>query len=855
MPIAPGARIGPFNVIAPLGAGGMGQVYRARDSRLNREVAIKVLPPEFANDSERMARFQREAQSLAALNHPNIASIYGLEETEGAAALVMELVEGLTLAERVAAGPIPREEAIAYARQIALALEAAHEKGIVHRDLKPANIKITPEGEVKVLDFGLAKAMGTSAGSGGLPADSPTITVESTRAGQILGTAAYMSPEQALGRSVDKRADIWAFGVVLYEMLTGRMLFAGETVAETLAGVLRAEIDLTKLPPDTPSNVRRLLQRCLQREPKQRLRDIGDALVELNAAEEPVLAPVPAVGSIRRRWLPWAAGFALGLAGVAWGVLQRSSPQPVRPAVHWPTMLGPVGLVSVSRDGTRLAYVEGVGGPDAHIIVRMLDQLEGKAIPGTEGGYYPVFSPDGQWVLYSSPLDSKLKKVPVTGGAPITVCDRFPIGDASWGDDDIILFSNGTSLFRVQASGGAPERVTTPDPKNSEFAHRFPQFLPGSKQAIFSIAIGGSFEHAKIGLLDVGRGTYRVIANGGGRTRYTPTGHLVYLRAGSLFAIPFDLRRMAVTGNEAPVVNNVSTPGMLGYADYSFSNTGLMVYVARGENEETSFAWIDRSGTVQPITSTPQPWGFGSVSPDGSRIANTLDKANESGDVWLIDTRRGTTTRLTFDGGAQGPIWSPDGRRLLYRSKKEGMVGIYSVATDGTGRPEVVVATKTIAVPWSMTPDGRTIIYSELSDEAHNRLFALKQGSTPMVLHPNSIDDRDAQLSPDGKWLAYGGTESDRKEIYVEPFPGPGPKVRVSAQGGMSPRWARDMSELFYWEVIPQTRLMSVSVHAGPVFTAAAPSQVLDKQVAQKEVLTWDVAPDGRRFSSNWPHT
>src|SRR4051794_34888132 len=294
MPVAPGARIGPFNVIAPLGAGGMGQVYRARDSRLNREVAIKVLPPEFANDPERMARFQREAQSLAALNHPNIAAIYGLEETEGVAALVMELVEGQTLAGRLATGPIPREEAIAYARQIALALEAAHDKGIVHRDLKPANIKITPEGQVKVLDFGLAKAMGTSAGSGGSPADSPTITVEFTRAGQILGTAAYMSPEQARGKSVDKRADIWAFGVVLYEMLTGRMLFDGDTVAETIAGVLRADIDLAKLPPDTPANIRRLLQRCLQREPKQRLRDIGDALVELSAPEEPSVAPVPA---------------------------------------------------------------------------------------------------------------------------------------------------------------------------------------------------------------------------------------------------------------------------------------------------------------------------------------------------------------------------------------------------------------------------------------------------------------------------------------------------------------------------------------------------------------------------------
>jgi serine/threonine-protein kinase len=844
MSFAPGAWIGPFQVNGLLGAGGMGQVYRARDSRLNRDVAIKVLPLEFATDPERMARFSREAQALAALSHPNIAAIYGLEETGGNSALVMELVEGQTLAERLRGGPIPVDEAIGIARQIAEALEAAHEKGIIHRDLKPANIKITPEGKVKVLDFGLAKAMDTGSTAGGLPADSPTVTVESTRAGVILGTAAYMSPEQARGKAVDKRADIWAFGVVFYEMLTGRAMFEGETAGEILAAVLRAEIDLKNLPVDTPPNITRLLNRCLQRDPKQRLRDIGDARIEIDGPVE--AAPLMAA-RVRRStlWLPWIAAGAIIAAALSWALFRLASPVPARPVMRWEWPNPKMNFLAVSRDGSRIAYAEELG-PGVHVGVRKLDELEGRPIPGAEGGVFPVFSPDGQWVLYTSPRDNKIKKVPVAGGPAITVCDRFVIGDAAWGEDDIILFSNGTSLFRVQASGGSPERVTTPDPKNGETSHRYPQFLPGSKQAIFSIASGGSFEHAKVGLLDVRHGTYRVIANGGARTRYTPSGHLVYFRSGSLFAMPFDLRRMAVTGSETPVVNGISTLGPQGYADYSFSNTGLMVYVARFEAGGTSFAWVDKNGTVRPITSTLQPWGGGRLSSDGNRIANITANPSEDGDVWLVDARRGTTTRLTFDGGAQHPIWSPDGRRILYKSSKEGMAGIYSVSPDGTGRPELVLATKTIAIPQSMTPDGRTMIYSELSDDSRIRLLAITGGSSPVVLH---VGGQDAELSPDGKWLAYGAFDSGGQEIYVQPFPGPGPRVRVSLQGGIWPRWSRDMDELFYWEGVPPARLMSVTVHAGPEFSVSVPKQVLHKLVLHKEVgSTWDVAPDGKHF-------
>ncbi|MGO9258276.1 MAG: protein kinase domain-containing protein [Bryobacteraceae bacterium] len=539
MPLSAGTRLGPYEIIGPLGAGGMGEVYRAHDSRLNRDVAIKTLPAAFFDDADRLARLRREAQALAALNHPNIAAIYGIEEDRGVRALVMELVEGPTLAERIGPagghpGRIPLEEALDIVRQMADALEAAHEKGIIHRDLKPANVKVTPEGRVKVLDFGLAKAFDAEPASGGDRTASPTLTLEATRAGVILGTAGYMSPEQARGKPVDKRADIWSFGVVLYEMLTGCIAFEGETVSDTLAAVLRAEIDWKRLPAGTPPNVRKLLQRCLEREPRKRLRDIGDARLELDAAEEPVAASPPPARQ-GRSWLPWAAA-AIGIgagAGGGWGIW-HTSPAPLRPVVRWSyTQKETFGLPALSRDGTRLVFAE-LTGNTFRLVLRMLDQTESKPLPGGEGGVLPVFSPDGQWIAFLGYPEATVKKIPVTGGTPITLAEKV-IGRPDWGENGEIAFSGATGLMKVAATGGQAQALTTVDSKKGETGHRQPDFLPGGQALLFTIA-GGSAP--QVAVLDLKKGVHRTLVNDATNPRYVPTGHLAYLRGNTALLRP-----------------------------------------------------------------------------------------------------------------------------------------------------------------------------------------------------------------------------------------------------------------------------------------------------------------------------
>jgi Tol biopolymer transport system component len=846
MSIDPGARLGPYDVTAPLGAGGMGEVYRARDSRLNRDVAIKVLPPAFATDPLRMARFAREAQVLAALSHPNIAAIYGLEESGGATALIMELVEGSTLAERIAAGPIPLDEALAIARQIGAALESAHEKGIIHRDLKPANIKITPEGKVKVLDFGLAKAMDADPASSGSPANSPTLTLESTRVGQIMGTAAYMSPEQARGKPVDKRADIWAFGVVLFEMLSGHSIFEGETVSDTLAAVLRADLEWKRLPADTPPKVRRLLQRCLERDPKRRLRDIGDAWIELETPDEPAaptVLPAAPPQPAWRRVLPWAAAVVIGGAGIAWGLLHTAAPPP-RPVVRWASPeKGFAAFVAVSHDGTRLAYTMGSLN-DLHLGIRMLDQFEGKTIEGTEGGFFPIFSPDGQWILYST-IQNKIKKMPVTGGASITLCDGTTAQGADWGDDDTIVVAGPKGLMRVSAGGGTPETLTTVDSAKGETAHMHPQILPGARKIVFTVANGTSFDAAKVGIFDVKTKSYSVFASGGARARYVPTGHLVYYRGGTLFALPFDIKRGAAVGSEAPVVEGVSSVGPLGYADYSFSDGGLLLYVAGSSAQQgTTLVWADRKGETQPVAATPQLWGTGRLSPDGMRIANGLQKGAGERDIWVYDIARGTTTRLSFEGGSDNPIWSPDGRRIVF-GQGRGNLGLYSVAADGSAKPELLLPTANVPVPTSFTPDGKTLVYTLRGADSKTHLMVFTPGSQPRALHDSPFGEAGGQISPDGKWLAYESSESGSSEVYVQPFPGPGAKVRISVQGGFWPRWARSGRELFFWESVqPTTRVFSAEIQTARGFSAGTPQPLF----SMASGTTWDVAPDGKRF-------
>jgi serine/threonine-protein kinase len=848
MSLTPGTKLGPYEILAPIGAGGMGEVYRGHDPRLNRDVAIKVLPAAFAGDSARMTRLQREAQVLASLSHPHIAALYGLEESGTQYALVMELVDGPTLAERISAGRIPPDEALAIARQIGDALECAHDKGIVHRDLKPANIKLTSDGMVKVLDFGLAKAFEGEAVSGAAAAaNSPTLTLEATRAGMILGTAGYMSPEQARGKPVDKRADIWAFGVVLFEMLAGRNLFEGESVSDTLAAVLRADIEWATLPADTPPPFRRLLEGCLERDPKRRLRDIGDAwrLLETTAGPAP-----PPPGRRFQVWLPWAAAVVIAAAGVGWGVLRPPPAQP-RAVTRWTyTQKDYFIYPTLSRDGTRLLYAEVHGnGNTSNLVLRPLDQVEGKPIPGTDGQALPVLSPDGQWMAAIGAV-GKLMKLPVTGGTGITIADG-PIRGASWGDDDHIVFATPKGLMRVPAAGGAAQTLTQVDAANGETSHLNPFVLPGARAVLFTVLSGSA---TQVALLDLKNNTRRVLIPDGRDARYVPTGHLVFVRGSTLFAAPFHLSRLALAGAEAPVIEGVSVSASAGYiGEYSFSDTGLLVYIEGsdgGSRSKTTLYWSDGGGKLEAL-SDAQFWGTGRLSPDGRRIANSIEKAantsDASSDIWVFDVERKTRTRLTFDGQNGAPIWSPDGRTIAYGGSPDGKAGLYRVAADGSSRPELLLATTSYPTPSSWSPDGKTLLYSQAEGGKPQRIWMVPvSGSAagkPSPLHDATVYEADAQFSPDGRWVAYASSESGQMEIYVQPFPGPGAKTRVSTSGGISPRWARSGREIFYIGANYEG-LLAVDVQSAPALRLGLPRELTKTRFGS----TFDPAPDGKRF-------
>jgi serine/threonine-protein kinase len=841
-----GTRLGPYEILEPLGSGGMGEVYSARDTRLNRTVAIKVSKSQFTD------RFEREARAVAALNHPNICALYDV----GPDYLVMELVEGPTLAARIGAaagrsGRIALEETLAIARQIADALEAAHEKGIVHRDLKPANIKITPDGTVKVLDFGLATA--AQERTAGDAASSPTLTISAQNTGTLLGTAAYMAPEQARGTTVDKRADIWAFGVVLYEMLTGNPMFAGETVSDILAGVLRAEPDWNALPPDTPPALRSLLRRCLQRDRKRRLRDIGDARLELEDA------PAAAAPARARSPLPWvlAALLAGALIGATWSRL-RPAPQFPRAVSRWTVMPAPSSLsdVALSRDGTRMVYAGATAGAEP-LMLSFLDRPDAKPLPGTAGAVGPIFSPDGQWIAYYE--GEKLKKIPVSGGPPITVCEAVRQRGRTWGDDDSIVYGTvDGGLMRVSAAGGTPKALTTPDRKKGETSHQWPHFLPGAKALIFTISNGGSYDTAQIAVLDVERGSYRTLVNGGFSGHYVPTGHLVFARDGRLFAAPFDTKRLAVTGAEVPVIQDLSLV-TLGTARYAISDSGLLVYLAATPLQERTIEWVDRNGNRQASSLPPRRYIDVRLSPDGRRFATSIANSNLGRlDIWIGELERGTLTRLTSEDWNFSPVWTPDGRHVTFGSRGGGAQLIKQIAADGSGKPELLLEGATQLTPVSWTPRGDLLLFlTRNSGTMQLSLLPASVGGRPadprrMLETAPGEGHGDAQVSPDGQWFAYESNESGRFEVYVRPFPGPGAKSAVSTQGGDNPRWSASGRELFYRDPV-RNRIMSVEVRTTPEFRAGQPRPLFALHSEGYGALAgisvgWDVTPDGQRF-------
>jgi serine/threonine-protein kinase len=757
-----GRRFGPYSVVSLLAKGGMGEVYRARDTQLQRDVALKLLPKIFASDAERLARFQREAQVLAALNHPNIAQIYGLEGAGSSRCIVMELVDGDTLEERLKRGPVSVKEALAIAEQIIEGLEAAHEKDIIHRDLKPANVKITPEGRVKILDFGLAKPLEEPIRS---TSDLATLRVSATDQGVILGTAAYMSPEQARGEKVDKRTDMWAFGCVLYQLLTGKQAFDGVTVTDTLAAVLNAEPDWNRLPAATPTGIRALLRRCLQKDVTRRLRDVSDAQIEIQDA---IILPAAANESRHRNrggWFAAAAGLLLTIIGAAmWGWV-HTRPAELQPVTRWTITLPGSDLssgLSLSRDGTRLAYN---GGNSGRIWLRVLDQPEGKPIPGTEGGLRPFFSPDGQWLVYFTGRGA-LRKVPVTGGTPITLCEEAAFaGGGWWGDDDRIIFQGRTNgLARVSASGGSCENLTTAEQQKGEMRHRWPQLLPGGQAILFTIVELGVSTAPEIAILDLKTGRYRVVGVNGMVARYVPSGHLVYVRGGAIFAVPFDVKRLAVTGSEAPVIEGIYNTS--GFADYAFSDSGLLVYMRPADPK--SLEWLDRSGTSQASPAPRQDYESVRLSPDGQRAAVVLGP-NGGADIWILDLARGALTRLTDERNWGNPVWTPDSRRVVFGWGRFGNRPLRWAPADGSSKPEPLSGTQE-GLPNSWTPDGTTLLYQSERSPVH--IWALRpdesggDGKPRLLFQATSFDDTDAQVSPDGRSVAYTSNDSGKNRVY-----------------------------------------------------------------------------------------
>ena len=850
MSLPAGTLIGPYEIVAPLGAGGMGEVYLARDARLDRTVAIKILPDAFANDPERLARFEREAKTLASLNHPHIAQIYGVEQLDTTRALVMELVEGEDLSDRIARGPLPVPEALAIARQIADALEAAHDRGVIHRDLKPANIKVTDDGRVKVLDFGLAKAMDPAGTSSASLMNSPTITSPPTELGMIIGTAAYMSPEQAKGKAVDRRADVWSFGVVLFEMLTGRRLFEGDDVTEVLASVLKDSPSHDALPAATPHPVRRLLRRCLEKDRAKRLDSMAAARLEIDDAMG-AREDAPAVSS--------PGGLAFGRAAAAivltaaaasligGAAVWRAMAPPPAPVLRF-SLTPPAGMalrletnhhdLAIARDGSRIVYwshdsaganrifVRPAGGFDTHVL---------DAGPDARGMF---LSPDGAWIGFQwggpSAEGAQLMKMPSTGGTPVLITRLDGnLRNASWGADGTILFAThrqATGLFRVSAAGGDAEAITTPDVAAGEIDHVWPSLLPGGTHALFSIRRQGS---ADVALLDLQSRAWRVLVKGGTMPSYVPTGHLLYADDGMLYAAPFNLGRLELAGEAQRMVEGVVTKDS-GAADYAVSDNGTLVYMPGGvAAPKQSLVWFDRSGKYERTAAEPRQYRNLSLSPDGRKAAVTIEEESATG-LWVLDLDRLTLTRLTPPGvTVTNIVWSPDGRSIAFTGipttgREPG--GIHRVLASGTAPPELLVpntpAFRKNVTDW--TSDGSRILFVDVVDGSAAIAEVNVSDKRVRVVLNSSANETAGKLSPDGRWLAYTANDSGRAEVYVRPYPDvTADRITVTAIGGRAPHWRRDGRELIVRD--PSGDLHGVPVsYAGGTIAFGAPARILD---------------------------
>jgi Tol biopolymer transport system component len=874
-----GRQIGGYRILSLLGSGGMGEVYCARDTRLGRDVALKILPSAFTNDPERLARFEREARVLAALNHPNIATIHGIEESPSAPsgqaaiqALVMEFVEGETLAERIARGPIPVKDALGIARQIAEALDAAHERGIIHRDLKPANVKITPGGVVKVLDFGLAKIAGS------LSLHAPSITIEGTREGQILGTAAYMSPEQARGQAVDRRTDIWAFGCVLWEMLVGRPPFARDTFTDTLAAIVEQQPDWSQLPGTTPAPIRHLLAHCLEKNRQRRLRDIGDSRIEAAASDATAVTFPRPMHQARWRLIAAASTTALVVALVAGGAVLRRIPTDTRAfrsaivppeGVTLANSVTPNARFAVSPDGRRLAFIATEAGGVRRLYVQSLDELTAQPLAGTEDAALPFWSPDSRSIGFIA--EGKLKRIDATGGPPLVLAD--PVGGtagASWGRDDVILFANydaGNPIQRVSASGGAVSPETRLDAARGETRHWFPFFLPNGRHFLY-VAVGSPSASPVtpngIYVAAIDSNERKLLAPGGSTVRYAE-GFLFFLREQTLMAQRFDVERLELSGDAVPVAEGVTMGGASGAAGaFSISDSGVLAYqtgpaeAAGFAGVVTQFAWFDRSGREIGVVGDEARYGDIELAPDGRRVAvSVFDRVRRARDVFVVDAASGLRTRLTFDPADEySAIWSPDGSRLLFNSRRKGHLDLYEKVSTGAGAETELLTDDRDKYPTDWSRDGQFVLFAVYTLTGRYELWALPLSGDrkPFLLlkmaGSSSITDQaPAQFSPDGRWIAYVSIESGRNEVYVTPFPGLGGKWQISSAGGNFPRWSNDGNEIFY--LTPDNRLMAAAVNgAGAAFQVSGVRPLFDVRAGGPR-SAYDVTPDGKRFLVN----
>lgn len=855
-----GKQVAHYLIEADLGAGGMGEVYRARDTRLGRGVALKMLPDLFARDPERVARFDREAKLLASLNHANIAALHGLEQADGKSFLVMELVEGETLAERIERGPVPVAEALKIAHQIADALESAHEKGIVHRDLKPANIKITPDGKVKVLDFGLAKALAVAPDPGDIMT-SPTISMAATNAGVILGTAPYMSPEQAKGANTDQRSDIFSFGCVLFEMLCGHRSFQGDSVSEVIASVLAREPNLAMLPASLNPRLMDLLRRCLEKDARRRWQAIGDVRVEIDAISADPHGLKISAGRVAQKPL-WQRALPAVVTGIAMAAITASvmwflRPLPSTAITRFQYILPKEQaftrtgrpVLAVSPDGSDVVYVA-----NQQLYIKPMAAMEAKPVPGTNQDVNtPFFSPDGKWLGFYSAPGRKLGKIAITGGATVTITSDLnnPFGVDWYSDDKILVGQGAKGIARLSANGGQPETIIPAKP--GEILHG-PQMLPGGNDVLFTVAGQNGddrWDRALIVAQSLKTGERKTLVNGGSDARYVPTGHIVYALGANLFAVPFDARKLQVTGGPVPIVEGVmrSAPGNTAATFFSFSNTGSLVSIpgtaVQGGN---IVGLIDKAGMRKPLGLPPATYSVPRISPDGKQVAlQVTDGSNVFIAIYDL-SGKAALRRLTFAGRSTDPLWTHDGQRIIFTSDRDGDLNLFWQRADGSGTAERLTSEKSTVTAESASPDGKTITARMNNETWMLSLDGDKKLQRVIQALPNTALTR-STFSPDGKWLAYQQLGLVNT-VYVQPFPPTGAKYEITSTVSGVPSWSHDGKQLFY--LVPQAglyQLWAIDIQTQPAFVIGKSMPLSIEEIIQGGgSRSYDIAPDGKQF-------